>query len=101
MSETIIFSKEGTIDPIRVKSAVYGRIDFELSEEAWEEINYSFAECWNDVIGLRGQVYEHQIEIYVYNHLKENRIIFDIEKVVQIVAIMTDYIRMTRGYLDE
>lgn len=76
---------------------IFNRIDFELPEE----ISFSFVECWSDVIGLRGTVYEYQIESYIYNNLKANRIIFDIEKVVKIVGIMTDYIRMTGGYLDE
>ena len=30
------------IDPQRVKRAVYNRIDFELPEETWKEINDAF-----------------------------------------------------------
>ena len=101
MSKTINFANEGSIDGKRAKTAVYSRIDFELPVEIWNEIEIAFADCWNNIIGLRGQIYENQLESYVYNHLKTKRIILDIEKVIIIVDIISDYIRMTRGYLDK
>ncbi len=101
MSKTINFANEGSIDSIRVKAAVYNRIDFELSEEIWEEIDYGFAECWNNEIGLRGLINEGQIEKFIYNHLKKKKIIFEYVKVEEIVKIIFDYINMTGGYLKE
>ena len=101
MSKTKNFSNDGSIDPIRVKTTVYNRIDFELPEETWVEIDNGFAECWNNEIGIRGWVHEGQIEKFIYNHLKKRNILFEYAKVEQIVKIMLDYIKMTGGYLKE
>ena len=101
MSKTINFSNDGQIDPMHVKAAVYNRIDFELPEETWEEIDNGFAECWNNEIGIRGWIHEGQIEKFIYNYLKEKKIIFDYPKIEQIVKIIFDYIKMTGGYLKE
>ena len=101
MSKTVNFANKGSIDGARVKVAVYSRIDFELPDEIWDEIENSFSYCWNNVIGIRGPVYENQLETYVYIHLKSKNYIFEIEKVIKIVSIINDYINMTGGYLPE
>ena len=101
MSKIKNFSNDGNIDPIRVKATVYNRIDFELPEEIWEEIDNGFAECWNNEIGIRGWIHEGQIEKFIYNYLKEKKIIFDYTKVEQIVKIIFDYINITGGYLKD
>jgi hypothetical protein len=97
----IKFSKEGTISAKKVKESVYSRINFELPEQIWNEIDYAFGECWNNVIGITGEVNEGQIENYIFNHLKKQRIIFEFEKVEKIVKIIYDYITMTGGWLDD
>jgi len=71
MTKTIQFSKSGFISGSRVKAVVYGRIDFELPEAMLEKIEDAFEECWNDVIGIRGWVYEGQIEKFIYDRLKK------------------------------
>lgn len=45
-----------TIDSERVKCAVYNRIDFDLPEEVWKEIDEAFGVCWNEVIGFGNEV---------------------------------------------
>lgn len=92
---------EKTISPKRVKMAVYNRIDFELSEEFWEEIDTAFAECWNEVIGYGNDVYKETIVGYIVGHLKRKRIMLSVDKVDRIVGIILDYIKMTGGFLDE
>ena len=74
MSKVVRFSNGGEIDPKKVKNAVYNRIDFELSEDLWDKIDSLFAQCWNVEIGIRGWIYENQIEQYIYNGLKEENI---------------------------
>jgi len=101
MTTIINFSKEGIIDQNKVKKAVYNRINFELSELLWVEIDNAFGDCWNNIIGLRGWVHEGQVERYIDNHLKTKRIIFDFWKVEIITKIIFDYISMTGGFLDE
>ncbi len=99
MTKTINFSNEGEINSSRVMAAVYNRIDFELPENIWQEIDLGFAECWNNEIGLRGWIHEGQIESFISKHLKKKRIIFDFEKVERIVGIIFEYIQMTGGFL--
>jgi hypothetical protein len=101
MAKTINYSNEGEIKSSKVKIAVYNRIDFDLPENLWYKIDNLFAEYWNDIIGLRGVIYENQIEQYVYNGLKKERIIFSYDKVAKIVGIIHDYIKMTGGYIKE
>ena len=99
---TIInFSKKGEIDPEKVKQTVYNRIDFEISEVLWDEIDTAFGDCWNNVIGIRGCIYEGQIEQHIYSHLKSKKIIIDYEKVEIITKIIFDYISITGGLLDD
>ena len=85
MGKVVSFSNKGQIDPTKVKVAVYNRIDFELPQNYWEEIDDAFRECWNVEIGIRGWVHERQIEDYIYNHLKIMGIIFEYEKVERVV----------------
>lgn len=99
--KVIPFANEGIIDPPKVKNAVYNRIDFELPEHIWLKIESAFAECWNERIGIGGDVYENQIENYINQKLKEGNTIFDTEKTRQIVKIIYDYIEMSGGFLDD
>ena len=101
MATMINFSKKGEIDPVMVKQEVFNRIEFELSEFIWEEIDSAFRDCWNNVIGLRGCVYEGQIEDHIYSKLKSRKIIIDYEKVEIITKIIFDYISITGGLLDD
>jgi len=97
----IPFSNDGIIDPQKVKNAVYNRINFELPENIWNKIDTAFAECWNEKIGIGGDVYENQIENYIAKKLKKENTIFDPEKTKQIVKIIYDYIEMTGGFMED
>lgn len=99
--QVIKFSNNGAISAQRVKDSVYSRIDFELPEHIWEEINFAFGDCWNNLIGVTGWVYESQIENHIFNHLKNKKIIFDYEKIERIVKIIFDYISMSGGWLEK
>jgi len=101
MTKTIQFAKFGSIDPKKVKTAVYNRIDFELPEWLWDKIDSSFGECWNEEIGLRGWVHEGQIEKFIHKKLHNENIIFDYSKIERIVKIIYDYIEMSGGFLDD
>ena len=101
MPTIINFSKKGEIDSGKVKQTVYNRIDFELSELLWDEIDTAFRDCWNNVIGLRGCIYEGQIEQHIYSYLKSRKILIDYEKIEIITKIIFDYISITGGFLDD
>ena len=59
------------IDPQRVKRAVYNRIDFELPEETWKEINDAFCTCWNEVIGFGNEVDSIEVKNYIADWLRK------------------------------
>ena len=101
MEKIIRFSNEGEIDPLKVKIAVYSRIDFALPESFWDEIDNGFRICWNEEIGLRGWIYEGEIEKSIGNYLKNQKILIDDDKIEKIVGIMLDYIEMSGGFLNE
>lgn len=101
MSKIVKFANYGFIDPEKVKAAVYSRIDFELPENIWENIDAGFAECWNNVIGLRGWIYEDQIEKFVFRYLQNHNILLEYSKVEKVVSIIYSYISMTGGLLDD
>lgn len=101
MTKTVQFAKTGEIDPKKVKSAVYNRIDFDLPDWLWDKIDNAFGECWNEEIGLRGRVHEGQIEKFIYKKLQDENILFDYAKIERIVKIIYDYIDMSGGFLEE
>lgn len=100
-AKIIRFSKEGGINAQNVKESVYSRIDFELPEHIWNEIDAAFADCWNNIIGVTGWVHEGEIEKHIYNHLKSKKILFEYNKIERIVKIIYDYISMTGGWMEE
>lgn len=93
--------KEGTIDRDTVKSAVYNRIGFPLSNKMWRAIDNSFEKCWNKEIGRGGDVYAEFIVNYIYNSLVNKQILIEYPRIEKIVEIILDYIEMTGGYMDE
>ena len=101
MTKVIAFSNEGEIDPEKVKNAVYNRIDFNLPDNVWDEIDNGFRNVWNEVIGIRGEIYEGEIEKSIYNHLKSRKILIDFDKLEKIVGIILDYIKMSGGFLED
>ncbi|MEI6822782.1 MAG: hypothetical protein WCL51_12680 [Bacteroidota bacterium] len=101
MGKEIKFSNDGELDPEKVKIAVFNQIDFALSEYVWSEINNAFSICWNDEIGIRGWIYEGQIEKSIYNYLINQKILIDYDKIEKIVEIILDYIKITGGFLKD
>ena len=101
MTKIIAFSNGGEINPEKVKNAVYNRIDFNLPESVWDEIDNGFRNVWNDEIGLRGWIYEGAIEKSIYYHLKSCKILIDFDKLEKIVGIILDYIKMSGGFLED
>ena len=101
MAKSILFSNRGEINHQKVKNAVFNRIDFDLPESIWDEIDNGFRICWNEEIGLRGWIYEGEIEKSIGKYLKNQKILIDYDKIEKIVGIMLDYIEMSGGFLNE
>lgn len=93
--------KDGNINRDNVKSAVFNRINFPLTDKIWNEIDKAFGRCWNKKIGLGGDIYEDFIVQYVYEALVKKKILFEYSRIDKIVEIILDYIKMTGGFMDE
>ncbi|MFR7823123.1 MAG: hypothetical protein ACLU30_07890 [Odoribacter splanchnicus] len=91
----------GYIESDRVRTAVYNRINFDLSENIWTEINCAFGYYWNEKIGFAGDVYSEQIVDYIEGCLKEKHIILQKGKIIYIVNVILEYIKMIGGFLNE
>lgn len=96
-----LFNKGVEIYSEDVQSAVFNRIDFRLTDKIYREIDKAFAQCWNNEIGLGGEVYEGFIEKFVYDALIEKKMLIEYSRVEKIVGIMLDYIKMTGGFLKD
>ena len=90
-----------SIDADRVKLAVYGRIDYDLPEEIWLLIDDAFGYYWNEVTGFGHEIDETELVNYIDAYLKERHVLFQRDRLVQIVNIIFDYIEMTGGFLDD
>lgn len=90
-----------SIDCNKVRSAVYGRIDFKLPENIWQEINDAFGYYWNEIVGFGHDITEEGIVDYIAASLKDRHILFPRSRIVHIIHIILDYIEMTGGFLDE
>lgn len=90
-----------SIDPGKVKKAVYARIDFPLPESTWEAIDHAFGDCWNNVIGIGGDIYFDQIFDFVNGHLKKRHILLLPDNLARVLTIMLDHIEMIGGFLDD
>ena len=101
MAKSVNLYNDGYISAGRVKEAVYNRIDFHLPEKYWNVISDAFADVWNDEIGLGNWVHEEQIERYIAKAVKKKGLLIEYGRIETIVKIITDYIEMTGGYLDE
>jgi len=96
-----LFNNIDVIDRNKVKSAVFGRIDFPLSAKTYKEIDKAFEQCWNKEIGLGGDVCAEFIEEYIFDVLVNKKILLEFSRIEIIVEIILDYIKMTNGFLDE
>lgn len=89
------------INPETVKKAVYNRIDFELPEHIWEEIDEAFGQYWNNVIGKFGEIDTYGTVNFIADYLKKQHILFQFEKLIFIIDIIWDYLEMTGGFLSD
>ena len=89
------------IDPRQVKKAVYARIDFPLPESTWEAIDDAFGDCWNNVIGIGGDIYFDQIFDFINDRLKKRHILLLPDNLARVLTIMLDHIEMVGGFLDD
>jgi len=90
-----------SIDPSKIKQAVYNRIDFPLPESTWNAIDEAFGDYWNNVLGIGGDIYFNQFFDFIRDRLKEKHILLLPDNLGQVLTIMFDFIEMIGGFLDD
>jgi len=88
------------IDPTLVKKYVFENINFHLTEEYWTLIDNTFSEIWNDKIGIGGYFDWDDISGQIYSNLKNQKILIEFEKIIQIVNLILTYIENTGGFME-
>lgn len=88
------------IDPTLVKKYVFENINFHLTEEYWALIENAFSEIWNDKIGIGGYFDWDDISGQIYSNLKNQKILIEFEKLIQIVNLILTYIENTGGFME-
>lgn len=89
-------------DPETVKKVVFSKINFELSDNLWEEIDKAFAYYWNEEVGYGNVVYYNEACHSISVQLRKRKIIFPFEKICEILDIIFDWIEQIPGaVLDE
>ncbi|MGR5574817.1 5' nucleotidase, NT5C type [Bacteroides thetaiotaomicron] len=85
-----------------IHKEVLSKIDFDLPDNVWNEINEGFAHFWNVEVGQGNDVYFNDACNSIDDHLKRKRLIFQFNNLVRIVEIMFDFIEKIPGaFLDD
>lgn len=83
-----------------VKEYVLINIDFPLTDEYWIAIDKSFAEIWNNKLGIGGYFYWDEISKQIYSDLHNQKILIEFERLDRIVNFILTYIENTGGFLE-
>ena len=79
---------------------IYEQIDFNLPLEHWDKLERSFADIWNNRLGIGGSFYWNSIAQQVYQDILKARILLTEQKVTFIVNLMLSKIEQDGGFLE-
>jgi hypothetical protein len=85
-----------------VHKVVLNNIDFELSDDVWDVIDDAFGHYWNVEVGYGAYPDLNSAVSSISAWLKKENVIFPIEKIVDIVNVIFDWVEQVPGaILDE
>ena len=85
-----------------VHKVVLNNIDFELSDDVWDVIDDAFGYYWNVEVGYGSYPDLNSAVSSIAAWLKKENVIFPIEKIVDIVNVIFDWVEQVPGaILDE
>lgn len=88
-----------SINSEAVKDYVFQNIDFELPEDYWLEIDSSFADVWNNKLGIGKDFYWDEISTQVFNQIQSKKIFIEFQRIDRIVNLMLTFIEKNGGFL--
>ena len=92
------FMEDAFSEPI-LHRVVLSKIDFELPDKIWDEINEGFANYWDVEVGFGNDVYFDDACVSIQKHLDSVRILFPYDKLGQIMEILFGFIEQIPGAL--
>ena len=93
---------EGAFSEPILHRVVLSKIDFELPDEIWDEINEGFAYYWDEEVGFGNDVFFVDACVSIQKHLDSTGILFPYDKLEQIMEILFDFIEQIPGaFLDD
>jgi uncharacterized protein YpuA (DUF1002 family) len=90
------YQEDAFSEPV-LHEVVKENVDFTLTDSQWNIINDVFAECWNEHIGVEGDIYTKDIIDYIKNGLKKHGMLIPDEHVVKIVNVILDFLSKVPG----
>ena len=100
--EIISSFMEGAFSEPVLHKLVLSKIDFELSDEIWNEINAGFEHFWDVEVGVGNGFYFDDACQSIQKHLDSVGILFPHDKLAIILEIMFDFIEQIPGaFLDD
>ncbi|MDE6807599.1 MAG: hypothetical protein K2I98_03960, partial [Prevotella sp.] len=85
--------------PEVMHKVVLNGIDFNLPDHVWDAIDDAFGYYWNVEVGYGISPDLNSAVSSIHNALQEKHIIFSLEKIVDIVNVMFDWIQQIPGVL--
>ena len=83
-----------------VKEYVLQNINFPLTDKYWATIDKSFAEIWNNKLGIGGYFYWDEFSTQIYSELQNQKMLIEYERLDKIVNLMLTYIENNEGFLE-
>ena len=90
---------ENGIDNLDVKEYVLQNINFPLPDEYWKTIDNTFAEIWNNQIGIGGHFYWDEISMEINSILQQQKMLIEYERLDIIINLILTYIENNGGFL--
>jgi len=83
-----------------MKVHIFKEINFILSDEQWNLIDNSFANFWNNKVGIGGYFYWDEVSDYVYAELKKENQLISFERTDIIIKLILSKIENDGGFLE-
>ena len=90
---------EGAFSEPILHKVVLSKIDFDLPDDVWNEIDAGFADYWDYEVGVGNEVYFDSAYNSIQKHLNTLGVLYPYENVATILEIMFDFIENIPGAL--
>lgn len=92
------YSKKISSD--EMQEYIFESIDFPLSIDQWRLIDSSFAEFWNNKVGIGGYFYHDEIAPFIFERIVESKCLIPREWIEVIVRLMLLKIEQDGGFME-